>query len=327
MGLFALFVAVHHVFTTRYVTGSLLAQAAPGASGHNDCKENKPSMLQLQAGPMVCELQPQLGGCIAGLWLGGVPVLRSTAADQLASARQAASYPLVPFSNRIAQARLQWQGTQHPLVLNNAPEPHAIHGVGWQRPWAVLDSDDHYALLAYEHRADAAWPFAFDSSQTFRVARDSLELTLSLTNQSSEPAPAGLGWHPFFMKRPRSRIAFEASGRWEMGKDKLPTRRVSGQGLDTDCAVLDVDHCYDGWNGVAHLHDEVLHVRLSSNLSRLVVFTNPARDSIAVEPVSHVNNAVSLVHGGADAADLGLAVLQPGESISAQLTIAVERAT
>jgi aldose 1-epimerase len=281
-------------------------------------------MLQLQAGPLVCELEPRLGGCIAGLWLNGVPVLRSTAADQLASARQAGSYPLVPFSNRIAQASLQWLGTQHPLVLNNAPEPHAIHGVGWQRPWSVLDSDEQYALLAYEHRADAAWPFAFDSSQTFRIGRNSLELTLSLTNQSPEPAPAGLGWHPFFVKRPRSRIAFKATGRWEMGADKLPTRRVAAQGLDGDCAVLDVDHCYDGWNGTAHLRDELLHVRLTSNLSRLVVFTQAGGDSIAIEPVSHVNNAVSLVHAGLDAAELGLAVLQPGESISAQMSIEVE---
>jgi aldose 1-epimerase len=273
---------------------------------------------------MTCELEPRLGGCIAGLWLDGVPVLRSTPASQLASARQAGSYPLVPFSNRIAQASLQWQGTQHPLVLNNAPEPHAIHGVGWQRPWSVLDSDEQHALLSYEHRADPGWPFAFDSSQTFRITANSLELTLSLTNQSREPAPAGLGWHPFFVKRPGSHIAFQASGRWEMGSDKLPTKRVAAQGLDADCASLDVDHCYDGWDGVVQLRDDLLHVRLSSNLRRLVVFTNGTRDSIAIEPVSHVNNAVSLVHAGADAAQLGLAVLQPGESISAQMTIEVE---
>ena len=27
---------------------------------------------------LVCESQPQLGGCITGLWLDGVPVLQST---------------------------------------------------------------------------------------------------------------------------------------------------------------------------------------------------------------------------------------------------------
>jgi aldose 1-epimerase len=273
---------------------------------------------------MVCELEPRLGGCIAGLWLEGVPILRSTAASRLASARQAGCYPLVPFSNRIAQASLQWQGTQHPLVLNNAPEPHAIHGVGWQRPWAVLDSDEQYALLAYEHRADAAWPLAFDSSQTFRVAANALEMTLSLTNQSRQPAPAGLGWHPFFVRRPRSRIAFQASGRWEMGADKLPTRRAAVPGLDADCDLIDADYCYDGWSGVAHLRDESLQLALSSNLSRLVVFTSETHDSIAIEPVSHLNNALSLMHAGADPSELGLAILQPGESLSARMTIEVE---
>jgi aldose 1-epimerase len=279
-------------------------------------------MIRLQAGALACELEPRLGGCIAGLWLGNVPVLRSTPAAQLTSARQAGSYPLVPFSNRIGQATLLWQGTQHPLVRNNGVEPHAIHGIGWQRPWEVLESDERSALLSYEHRADTAWPFAFDSSQTLQLREGVLALTL--TNQSPQPAPAGLGWHPYFVKRARSRISFEATGRWDMGPDKLPTQRRPAQGLDADCASLDVDHCFDGWTGTVQLRDELLHARISSSLSRLVVFTNDARDFVAIEPVSHVNNAVNLVHAGADPAGLGLVTLQPGESLSAQMTIEVE---
>ena len=58
-----------------------------------------------------------------------------------------------------------------------------------------------------------------------------------------------------------------------------------------------------------------------------MVFTNGTRDFVAIEPVSHVNNAISLVEAGADAAQLGLAILQPGESISAQMSISVERVT
>jgi aldose 1-epimerase len=283
-------------------------------------------MTRLQSGELACEIAPQLGGCIAGLWLGAVPVLRSAPAAQLASARQSGSYPLVPFSNRVAQAALVWQGTQHPLVRNNGPEPHAIHGVGWQRPWEVLESDDEFALLSYEHRPDASWPFAFDTSQTFRLHGGALELTLSITNQSPEPAPAGLGWHPYFVKRTRSHLTFEATGRWEMGNDKLPTQRNAATGLDTDCAFLDVDHCFDGWSGAVQLSDELLRTRITSTLRRLVVFTNDARDFVAIEPVSHVNNAVNLVAAGADAAALGLVILQPGESMSAQMAIEVEKA-
>lgn len=282
-------------------------------------------MIRLQAGELACEIVPGLGGCIAGLWLGDAPVLRSTPAAQLTSVRQAGSYPLVPFSNRIAEARLVWHGTAHPLVRNNGAEPHAIHGVGWQRPWQVLESDDRSALLSYEHRPDSAWPFAFDSSQTMKLREGALALTLSLTNQSREPAPAGLGWHPYFVKRPGSRISFEATGRWDMGPDKLPTGRRPHAGLDADCATLDIDHCFDGWQGVVHLDDQRLRVRITSALTRLVVFTNPGRESIAIEPVSHVNNAINLVAGGGDPAELGLAILQPGESCSAQLTIEAER--
>ena len=282
-------------------------------------------MIRLESEGLVCAIEPQLGGCIAGLWLDGVPVLRSTS-EPLASARQSGSYPLVPFSNRIERATLQWQGTSHPLVNNNAPEPHAIHGVGWQRPWEVLDSDDSFAMLAYEHPADAAWPFAFDSSQVLRLRGKALELTLSLTNQSQEPAPAGLGWHPYFVKRPGSRIAFAATGRWEMGPDKLPTTRRPSQGLDADCASLDVDHCFDGWSGAATLRDQVLHATIRSNLRRVVVFTTASRDTVAIEPVSHVNNAINLVASGADGDALGLHTLQPGETLTAQMSIEVERA-
>lgn len=280
--------------------------------------------MQLRSDALVCDIEPRLGGCIAGLWLGGVPVLRSQPGATLASARQSGSYPLVPFSNRVGGASLVWQGTQHPLVRNNGDEPHAIHGVGWQRPWAVLEHEGNFAMLAYEHKADSAWPFAFDSSQTFRVRGQALELTLSVTNQSPQPAPAGLGWHPYFVKRAASRIAFRAAGRWEMGADKLPTQRRDSAGLDTPCEGLDVDHCFDGWDGAVHLRDERLTTRIQSTLGRLVVFTNATRDFVAIEPVSHVNNAMNLVAAGADARALGLAVLQPGESLSAQMTIEVE---
>lgn len=283
------------------------------------------SILQLASGPMRCAIVPEMGACIAGLWLGDTPVLRSLGGETPSSARQAGCYALVPFSNRVAHATLKWQGTSHPLVQTSAAEPHAIHGVGWQRPWGLLEQDAHFAMLAYEHKADASWPFAFDSSQTFRLGANALEMTLSVTNQSSAPAPLGLGWHPYFVKRGGGRITFEATGRWEMGADKLPTHRVRARGLDADCAALDVDHCFDGWSGTVHLRDEALHTRIDANLGRLVVFTNDTRDFVAIEPVSHVNNAINLMETtGARAEDLGVRVLQPGESMSAQMTITVE---
>ena len=284
------------------------------------------SVLELSCDTFRCEIAPELGGSIAGLWLGDIPVLRSTPAKALTSARQAGSYPLVPFSNRMGHATLKWAGTSHPLVQNAADEPHAIHGVGWQRPWAVLEAHPQFALLSYEHKPDDAWPFAFDTSQAFRLSGSELALTLSITNQSAVAAPVGLGWHPHFVKREGSHISFEATGRWEVNAEKLPTHRVAARGLDADCAFLDVDQCFDGWPGVAQLRDAQLHTRITSSLNRLVVFTQATRDYVAIEPVSHVNNAINLMAlSDATADELGVRVLQPGESMSAEMSIHVER--
>ncbi len=286
------------------------------------------SRLNLTAGKFRCAIEPTLGACIAGLWFDGQPVLRSPDASAMATARQSGSYPLVPFSNRIGHATLSWNGTSHPLVKNFGAEPHAIHGVGWQRPWEVLDASDSFAILSYEHKPDAAWPFAFDTSQAFRLSDHELELSLSITNQSKSATPVGLGWHPWFVKRPQSRISFKAAGRWEMDADKLPTARTPTQGMEVEAALLDVDHCFDGWSGELHLRDALHHIRVSSTFTRLVVCTNTALDNIAIEPVSHVNNALNLMaRGVASAEALGVRVLQPGESMSAEMTIRVDAAS
>jgi aldose 1-epimerase len=282
--------------------------------------------LTLRCGELVCDLKPELGGCIAGLWMGTDEILRSTPAGDLHSVRQAASYPLVPFSNRIAHGQLQWAGTSHPLIKNFEPEAHTIHGVGWERPWAVLESNDQFAMLSYEHKSDAAWPFDFDTSQVFKLEANALEMSMSMTNQSPVSAPAGLGWHPYFAKRAGARIAFDAEGRWEMGDDKLPTHRSAYAGLHTGCDTLDVDHCFDGWSGMLALTDSLMQVRVTSGMRRLVVFTTPGRDSIAIEPVSHVNNALALVaQTGATPESLGMVTLQPGETFSVEMRIEVVR--
>jgi aldose 1-epimerase len=283
--------------------------------------------LHLSSGALRCALRPDLGGCVAGLWSGEQQLLRSTPGAELQSVRVAGSYPLVPYSNRIGKRQLHWAGQTYELPQNFAPEPHSIHGVGWERAWQVEEAGASHAVLAYHHAADAAWPFAFDSRQRFTLTDDALEMQMSITNRADGPAPAGLGWHPYFAKSPQTQIRFVARGRWEMGNDLLPTQRLAHTGLDRDCTSLTVDHCFDGWNGIVELTEGRLRMRISSDLDCLVVFTTPERDSIAIEPVSHVNNALALAQQtGQSAESLGMRVLQPGETFSASMRIDVDAA-
>jgi aldose 1-epimerase len=87
-----------------------------------------------------------------------------------------------------------------------------------------------------------------------------------------------------------------------------------------------VDHCFDGWGGTLQLEEAGLRIQLSSDLDCLVVFTTPQRDHIAIEPVSHVNNALALaLQLGVAPESLGMRVLQPGETFQASMRIQVEK--
>jgi aldose 1-epimerase len=290
------------------------------------CAQYATNMIAIHSSQLRLHLRPDLGGCIEGLWLGDLPVLRSSAAGSLTNVRLSASYPLIPFSNRVAHAQLVWNGTSHPLVKNFAGEEHSIHGVGWLRAWEVLEHSEDFCMLSLEHSAGMAWPFAFDASQTFLLHGNALQMTMSITNQSPQPAPVGLGWHPYFVKRAEAHLVFEAQGVWQMSGEKLPTDLLESKGLNEMCSALNVDNCFEGWNGRATLCDELMRVQIESDMRRLVVFTAPEKEFVAIEPVSHANNAMN-AGNPKESAGRGVVTLEPGQSWQVSMRIAVDAAS
>ena len=277
--------------------------------------------LELRAGPLRLALRPDLGGCVAGLWRDGLPVLRSVEPAELQAARPSGCYPLVPYSNRLGYRRFRWLGKDHATAANfDEGNPHSVHGVAWQRPWQVLSSTDAAAELQYAHEPDAHWPFAFTVRQRFALDAGALTVHLQLDNRAPHPAPVGLGWHPYFPKRQRSRLHVELSERWESDASGLPTRRVPQPGgIDGDVAHLAFDHCFEGWRGAARIRDEKLSLRLSSSLRYLVVYTPATKDIFCVEPVSHVSNAIHM----ADPLAHGLRSLAAGDSTEAWMKLEI----
>jgi aldose 1-epimerase len=277
----------------------------------------EPAFPELRLHAWRLALRPDLGGCVAGLWWHGRPVLRSTEPAALAEARRAASYPLVPYSNRIAEGRLPWQGRVHRLRLNVAGSPHPMHGVGFQRAWTVAHRTADTVELVLSHRPDEDWPFAFEARQRIVLSPRGVRFELSATHRGPDTAPMGLGWHPFFLKRPGSRLRAAVDGRWEMDERKLPSEHRLCAALDAAVDALDLDHCHTGWRGEAFLHDQSFDLRLSASTRHLVVFTPPSRPDYAVEPVSHANNAFHrddpLAHG--------LVALADGHTASAWMQI------
>jgi aldose 1-epimerase len=279
-----------------------------------------PTPLELRAGPLRLALRPDLGCSIAGLWLDDLPVLRSTEPGDLATSRLSGCFPLAPYSNRLGYRRFRWGGVDHTTAANyDEGNPHSVHGVAWQRPWAVVGQSAGEAEFQLVHAPDAHWPFPFDLRQRFVLTPAALEVHLVFTNSGTQPQPVGLGWHPYFPKRPRSRLHIQLTDRWESDASGLPTRRVPQPGIDADIAHLAFDHCFEGWRGPARIRDEKMSLRLSSSLPYLVVFTPDTKPYYCVEPVSHVSNAIHM----SDPASHGLRSVAPGASFDAWMKLEI----
>ena len=278
--------------------------------------------VELIKGGLRLALRPDIGGAIAGLWLDDLPVLRSVDPATLTSARDAASYALVPYSNRIGERQFEWRNRRYTTAPNWPGEPHSLHGVGWMSAWQVMQRSDDRITLALTHPSDAHWSFAFHAEQTFELTPTSLRVTLVVANIDAREMPLGMGWHPYFPRRAHSRVHLELTHRWDADAGKLPLRRVAQSALDADVAVLDLDNCFDGWSGPARIRDEKLSLRLTSSLTHAVVYAPPQHDFFCVEPVSHVNNAIR----SDDPLGQGLIALGSGETAQAWMQLDVARA-
>jgi len=279
-----------------------------------------PSSFELHVGALRLALRPDLGGCIAGLWYRDTPILRCADPALLAASRPSGCYPLVPYSNRLGYRRFRWKGQDYTTQPNfGADNPHSLHGVGWLRAWEIESSSAQEVVLRYRHEGDADWPFAFEARQYFALTPSALSVQMVFTNTAAIAQPVGLGWHPYFPKRSRSRLHIELSHRWDSDATQLPVRKVAQPGIDADVAHLAFDNCFEGWHGPARIRDEKFSLQLSSSLPYLVVFTPQDKDYFCVEPVSHVSNAIHM----ADPAAHGLRTVAAGESLDAAMTLEV----
>jgi aldose 1-epimerase len=175
----------------------------------------------------------------------------------------------------------------------------------------MVAADATRAELRYAHRADAFWPFDFEARQHFELDTQGLRLRMSVRNTDARVQPLGLGWHPYFSKRPGSWLRARVAQRWEPDETLLPVRRVAQAPIDGAVAQMDYDNVFEGWDGVALAGDGHFSVRLTSDQPYLIVFARPEREHFCVEPVSHLNNAIQQ----ADPLAHGLRAVAPGQAI------------
>jgi aldose 1-epimerase len=285
-------------------------------------------MLRIDSADSSVVVMPECGGAILGWGEDGELLLRHTQPDAImnGNVRGMSGFPLVPFCNRIGNGRFRWQGVDYQLDRNFGDNPHTIHGAGWQRPWDVVSTaDDQVKLqLQYDAIGEQArhWPFPFLARLTYGCASGRLVVTLEVENRHATPAPAGIGLHPYFPRRPGMALQFKASGVYMNGEDSLPSQHTKvPRDWDHSSPItigrLELDNCFTGWARNARVVGGV-SITADAAFRHLQVYTPPGRDYFCVEPVSHAPNALNMPDLPSDQA---MHVLEPGESLSGSITI------
>lgn len=279
-------------------------------------------IVSIEHGPYRLELCPEGGGCITAFRYDGVDVMRPATAAYWKGLepREAGSFPLVPFSNRIADGRFAFGGRSYRLPINMPPEPHAIHGDGWQASWTVEASTPMQAVLRHEP-ADA--PIPYRARQRFELSASGLIASLEITNTGAHPLPFGFGHHPYFPRTEGLTLETEVDGVWLPDERKLPKDKAVvpddwNFAEPKRLAALDLDNCFTGFGGKAVMVWPETRLRLAIQadplFGHLVVFVPPGEDFVCVEPVSNVTNAINQLADGRE--DTGLLTLEPGETLS-----------
>lgn len=288
-------------------------------------------MIELRAGDYRLVLEPARGGSVARFDFGGEALLRPTCGP---SVLDTGCFPLVPFSNRIAQGVFHAGG--HPVRLTpnfpGAPHPHPLHGFGWLCDWQVIEAGPGHALLRHTYTA-GEWPWDYVAEQGFDLSDQGLTHRLMVCNRGNTRMPAGLGLHPYFLRNAQTLLVARHCGEWQTAKDGIPValQRVDQavdwwQGQPVGDRV--VDTVYTGREGEITIvwPDRGLRLDIapSDNLPCTVVYTPADADFFCAEPVSHGTDAIN----HPDRAD-AMHWLAPGDVFAASVRYAasqIERA-
>lgn len=286
-------------------------------NGHSD------GLIRLAAGPLSLILSPQVGGSIARFeYLDGgdcFAILRGCDGVPK-NVLAAASFPLVPFVNRIRGGAFTFREQDIRLTPNKAGDPSPLHGQGWLAPWQVLSAAVDEAVLRFEH-APGEWPWSYVADQHFKLGPGGLELSFSCTNRSPDPMPCGLGQHPYFHCGPDTQIETEVANVWLVDEFVLPTEMVPAKGRFDLSGVgvcgLGLDHGFGGWGGTASLSDPAWPIEVvmsSPDATFFQLYSPPDGQIFVAEPVTHANAALNAPES--DWPQLGVTILQPGECMS-----------
>jgi aldose 1-epimerase len=266
----------------------------------------------------------EVGGGLRTYSVGGRDVLDGYAEDELCSSGR--GQLLIPWPNRIADGRYDFDGRVEQLPLDEPERGNAIHGLVRWAAWEVAERRQDRVVMAHLLHPRPGFPFTLALRVAYALAGDGLTVRTEATNVGSEACPYGAGAHPYLAVADGSvdelTLIIPADTVLESDERGIPVaeRRVEGTEVDfrspRQIGRLRLDHCF---SELSREDDGRVRVRLGNGTSLwadrsfdyLMVFTGDGladvdRRSLAVEPMTCPPNAFR--------SGDGLVRLEPGET-------------
>lgn len=278
-------------------------------------------------------------------------------ADDLRSRRFRAGIPVLwPFPGRVREAQYSFAGHTHHLPRTDKGGIHHIHGLVVAAPWRVAGSGpgEEGAQVTFtvgpadlDEAMREGYPFDFALNLQFTLSGTRLTIDLQVENhETSRELPFDYGLHPYFRApllpsattpdRTACPVLLPTATRWP-ATEGLPTAAPQPVSPEEDfrqwrpLGPQHFDHMFsgasyqDGWT-IAGYRDpgaglEVL-VKADHNFREWVLFTQPNRPSVCIEPYTSPPNAINLEAEGITP-DSGLVRLAPGASWKARVVLEV----
>lgn len=280
--------------------------------------------LRIAEGPIELALLPEVGGRLHRLRVFGHDLLR-TPADPEEHWRDPffwGGYVMAPWCNRIEPTPVSL-GTRRIALEPNFPDGSAIHGQVYARRWEVEDGG---ALVV--HAGGDGWPWQYEVRMEVAIAGSTLRIVLDLRNLASDPMPAGLGIHPWFL-RP-IRVAIRGDAVYPSNTAAHPRPEPVNGPLDLRRLGVMADDLDATWGELAEPPVELVwpDAALEATIrftapTRFVVAASPAAlDAIALEPETHAPQGLRLLR---DSEPGGLTLLDPGDALRLGIELAFAR--
>ena len=258
--------------------------------------------LTIESDRVRAEVAADDGGRLAQLTIDGTPLLighDDLPTEGVATGIGWGSFPMVPWAGRIRHGRFEFDGVEYRLPINF--DDHAIHGVGFELPWSIVEHGDHHLELRLELPSDDRWPFGGEVRQRYDVDDDGLTTEMSVT-ATDLAFPVALGWHPWFRKP--DHVGFAPVAMYRRDDDHIAVSEL--------VPVPDGpwDDCFVNFEPV-DVEIAGVELRITSPCDHWVVYDERAY-ATCIEPQT----------GPPDAFNIAVRRLEPGATTSARYRIA-----